>query len=122
MKKGFFLLEALLACVLISLLAGAMVHYHAQWSVCHKKSLELGKALVMLITLVEQRGSQANVSSNDYIITKKKMSVPAPISSDAHLSELTYPPAHYTEITVSWSDVIGGSRAISAVIGGDDEP
>jgi Tfp pilus assembly protein PilV len=111
MKKGFFLLEALLACVLISLLVGSIMHYHAQWSLCHKKSLDRSKALAQLMTFIEQRAEQLSAKSDGYEITQKKVSVPAPMSSDGD----QYPPAQCTEITISWNtgamSIVGGYNA-----------
>jgi type II secretory pathway pseudopilin PulG len=111
MKKGFLLLEALLACVLISLLLAAIMRYHAQWSRCHKKSLDRAKALAVLITCIEHRETQPNAQLDGYIITKKKIPIPAPESSDG----LHYPSAECTEITVTWD-----AGAMSAVAGGYD--
>jgi hypothetical protein len=112
MKKGFFLLEALLACVLISLLVGAIMHYHAQWSLCHKKSLDRAKALVMLMTVIEQRQEQSKAKLEGYTIIQKKISVPAPQSSDGN----RYPQAQCTQITAVWD-----TGAMSVVVGGYDE-
>lgn len=109
MKKGFFLLEALLACVLISLLAGSIIHYHAQWSLCHKKSLDKSKALAELMACIERK--KVFSGHDEYLITQKKVTVSAPISSDGD----QYPPAECAEITISWH-----TGAISIIAGGFD--
>ena len=111
MKKGFFLLEALLACVLISLLAGSILHYHTQWTLCHKKSLDRSKAVAKLVTFIEQRGMQSNAQLDGYLITQKKVAVQAPVSSDGD----HYPSAQCTQITISWDigtmSIIGDCNA-----------
>ncbi len=112
MKKGFFLIEALLACVLIALLVGATIHYHAQWTRAYKESLDREKALAVLMARIEQ----GSISSSDYAITKKTITVPASESIDMQIVE----PAECTQITVSWRNGIGESRAMSAIIGADD--
>lgn len=113
MKKGFFLLEALLACTLILLLVGAIMHHHAQWSLCYKRSMDRDKALAELSNFIEQ----GETTSYDYIITQKTLSVPAPESTNG----MHYPPAECTQVTVSWRDTDGGPCAISIVVGTHEE-
>lgn len=83
------------------------MHYHAQWTLCHKKSLDKSKALAALITYIEQRESKIE----GYTIAQKNIVVPAPISSDGD----QYPPAQCTEITISWD-----TGTISVIAGGFD--
>lgn len=109
MKKGFFLLEALLACVLISLLAGSILHYHAQWSLCYKKSLDRSKAVAALMTYLEQR--EKHSITDGYTITQKKIAVAAPASFDGD----QYPPVECIEVTISWD-----TGTISVITGGFD--
>lgn len=113
MKKGFFLFEALFACVLISFLVGTFLQHHAQWFRSHKKSLDRSKALAHLMAHIEQSEKPSNLPLEGYKITLKKISVPAPTSSDGQ----HYAPAQCTELIISWDDSIAGSSQIGIVLG-----
>ena len=118
MKKGFFLLEALLACVLIALLVGAIMHYHAQWSLCYKRSLDRSKALAKLMAHIEQRKSfnQRDVIADECKISIKNVSIPVSVSSDGRY----YPPAHCMQISLSWNDPVQGTCEMSAIMEGNN--
>lgn len=106
MKKGFFLMEALLSCVLISLLAGSIVHYNAQWSLSHKKCIDKSKAVQFITAYLEQE--REYVSTDGYTIIAKKISIPAPVSSDRD----QYPGWECTEITIA-----SGTDTMSVIAG-----
>lgn len=116
MKKGFFLLEALLACVLLSLLVGSLVHHYAQWSWSYKHAIGRSKALDELMKYIELRLTSS--PEKNLNITTKNITMPAPHSS---VPTFICPPAQCMEITASWRDDLDESTAMSVIVGGHYE-
>jgi len=117
MKKGFFLLEALLACVLLSLLVGSIIHHYAQWARSYKNALDRSKALAALVMRIEHH-AESYPESDLYVITHKKITIPAPESSFALIPTIILPQAQCMEIKVSWPHDANESLIIYAVLEG----
>jgi len=117
MKKGFFLLEALLACMLISLLVGSVVHHYAQWARSYKNAVARANGLAALMTLVEQPTTSSS-ESDTYIITKKKIPIDAPDGAQLLMPIIVCPSPQCVEITASLRGDAHDPVAISVIQGG----
>jgi hypothetical protein len=116
MKKGFFLLEALLACVLLSLLVGSVMHHYAQWSCSYRIALQRGNALAALMMLIEQ-GVHSCPESESYTITTKKISVTSPTLSMQTVPSIECPPPHCFEMIASWDKNVDATPIVSLIFG-----
>jgi Tfp pilus assembly protein PilV len=116
MKKGFFLLEALLACVLLTVLVGSVMHHYAQWSCSYRNALQRGKALAALMMLVEQR-VQSCPESEPYTITTKKLSIDPPTISMHTIPRIECSSPQCVEIAAAWHDEGYSAPTVSLVVG-----
>ncbi len=117
MKKGFFLLEALLACTLLSVLVGAIIHHYGQWSRSYKKAVQQGKAVSIMMTLIEQQIDKSP-ESECYSVSKKIIPIAHPGGSLALISGVELPSPSCIEVIVSWNDDATGTHTVSAITGG----
>jgi len=115
MKKGFFLLEALLACTLLMILVGVVIHHYAQWSVQYKKVIQQKNAISILMMLIE-KGADESFDTALYTVTKKNIRVDPPQSSLPLSLGITYPDPQCAEIIVSWQGDSNTSQAVCAIV------
>lgn len=115
MKKGFFLLEALLACALLALIVGAVVHHYGQWSRSYKKVMQQKNALAVLTMLLETK-KESCPDAASYIITKQRVEIDAPTGSLAAVSGVTCPRPQCAALKVAWQDDTQFTHSVCAIV------
>lgn len=114
MKKGFFLLEALLACALLALIVGVVLHHYGQWSRNYKKVMQQKNALAVLTMLIETK-KELSLDTQLYTITKQRLAIDAPTGSLAMVSGIVCPPPHCTALKIAWQDDTQFTHSVCAI-------
>lgn len=116
MKKGFFLLEALLACALLALLVGVVVHHYGQWSRSYKTVVRQNHALEVLMMCIEKKTAKFS-DANSYMITKNAIELDAPSGSLASIPSIQCPRPQCFEIIASWREDSQDTQSVSVITG-----
>jgi hypothetical protein len=116
MKQGFFLLEALCACLVLFLLAGSTIHHYGQWTRSHRSVIHRKNALVVLTTILEQ-GTKESAKPENYTYSEQSLACSEPSSSLILPSSVSYPRVQCREITLSWQEEGRGIQSLSIVAG-----
>lgn len=109
------MLEALLACALLSLIIGSVIHHYGQWFCSYKRALRQGKALSLLM-MVAEKGTQT-CSEPEYAITKKNVAIDDCTGSLREIPTIEIPRPHCYEVTIAWQDERNTIQKIGAIMG-----
>lgn len=115
-KKGFFLLEALLASMLLSLLVGVLIHHYGQWSFGYRRAIQQGRALSLLMTLIEQ-GTFTSPEPETYTLTEQSIEYGEPEGSLALVIPRGSIRRAGRAITLSWVDHRNAEQQLSVMVG-----
>lgn len=112
MKKGFFLLEALLASAVLMIMVGAVLQHYGQWARAYRNTKECNAALSCMHECIEKDGDRGNET---YHISKRVHTIEQPIGLPP---EIIHPRVQCTEIEITWND---GKRSMFVIAGITDE-
>jgi Tfp pilus assembly protein PilE len=116
MKKGFFLLEALLACALLALLTGVVVHHYGQWSRSYKKVMHQHCALGKLMQVIEKKTANS-FDVSPYAITKNTIELDEPSGSLISVPGIQCPRPQCFEIIAFWGEDSQDIQSVSVITG-----
>jgi len=113
-KQGFFLLEALCACALLTILAGGMMHHYGQWFAHYTQAIEQSEGLSTLIKLMEQE-SQEDTEAEGYTLLRKAIILDNPSGYWGESGGL--PPPKCRELILTWQGKGNHTASVSLIAG-----